>query len=259
MPGVLAVLTGEDAKADGLGNLICGWLVKSKDGSPMKAGPHPLLALDKVRYVGDPVAVIVAETYQQAKDAGEALEVDYERAGPGRVRRRRPRCRRAGPRRGRQQPDLRLGAGRQGGDRRRLRQCGPCHPDRPGQQPAGPQRDGAARRGRPLRQRQRQLHLLRHQPEPARAPAGHVGVHRRGARAQAARGGPRRRWRLRLEDLHLQRGMRRHLGVEEGRRPAGQVDRGPQRGVPHRRARPRPCQPRRARHSTRRATPWPCA
>ncbi len=77
MPGVLAVLTGEDAKADGIGNLICGWLIKSKDGSPMKMGPHPVLALEKVRYVGDPVAVIVADTYQQAKDAGEALEVDY--------------------------------------------------------------------------------------------------------------------------------------------------------------------------------------
>ena len=82
LPGVLAVLTGEDAKADGLGNLICGWLVKSKDGSPMKAGPHPVLALEKVRYVGDPVAVIVAETYQQAKDAGEALQVDYEEIDP---------------------------------------------------------------------------------------------------------------------------------------------------------------------------------
>ena len=77
MPGVLAVLTGEDAKADGLGNLICGWLVKSKDGSPMKMGPHPVLAHGKARYVGDPVALIVADTYQQAKDAGEALAVDY--------------------------------------------------------------------------------------------------------------------------------------------------------------------------------------
>ena len=47
MPGVLAVLTGEDCKAAGLGNLICGWMVKSKDGSPMKMGPHPLLAVEK--------------------------------------------------------------------------------------------------------------------------------------------------------------------------------------------------------------------
>ncbi|MFO1074626.1 MAG: xanthine dehydrogenase family protein molybdopterin-binding subunit [Geminicoccaceae bacterium] len=78
MPGVLAVLTGEDVKADGLGGNVCGWLVKSKDGSPMKMGPHPLLAQDKVRYVGDAVAVVVADSYQQAKDAGEALAVDYE-------------------------------------------------------------------------------------------------------------------------------------------------------------------------------------
>ncbi len=78
MPGVLAVLDGEDVKADGLGNLICGWLVKSKDGSPMKMGPHPLLAQDKVRYVGDRVAVVVAETREQAKDAAEALVVEYE-------------------------------------------------------------------------------------------------------------------------------------------------------------------------------------
>ncbi len=78
MPGVLAVLDGDDVKADGLGNLICGWLVKSKDGSPMKMGPHPLLAQGKVRYVGDRVAVVVAETYAQAKDAAEALVVDYE-------------------------------------------------------------------------------------------------------------------------------------------------------------------------------------
>jgi carbon-monoxide dehydrogenase large subunit len=78
MPGVLAVLTGEDVAADQLGGNICGWLVKSKDGSPMKMGPHPLLAQGKVRYVGDPVAVIVADTAQQARDAGEALTVDYE-------------------------------------------------------------------------------------------------------------------------------------------------------------------------------------
>ena len=78
LPGVLAVLDGDDVKADGLGNLICGWLVKSKDGTPMKMGPHPLLAQGKVRYVGDRVAVVVAETYAQAKDAAEALVVDYE-------------------------------------------------------------------------------------------------------------------------------------------------------------------------------------
>ncbi|MDX6748865.1 xanthine dehydrogenase family protein molybdopterin-binding subunit [Geminicoccaceae bacterium 1502E] len=82
MPGVLAVLTGQDVKADGLGNLVCGWLVKSKDGSPMHMGPHPLLAQEKARYVGDRVAVIVAETLEQAHDAAEAVVVDYEELGP---------------------------------------------------------------------------------------------------------------------------------------------------------------------------------
>ena len=78
MPGVLAVLTGEDIAAAGLGSLVCGWTVKSKDGSPMKMGPHPLLAQGKARYVGDPVAVVVAETHDQATDAAEALAIDYE-------------------------------------------------------------------------------------------------------------------------------------------------------------------------------------
>ncbi len=78
VPGVIAVFTGEDTKADGLGDLICGWLVKSKDGSPMKMGPHPVLAREKVRYVGDPVAVVIAETLAAARDGAEALAVDYE-------------------------------------------------------------------------------------------------------------------------------------------------------------------------------------
>jgi carbon-monoxide dehydrogenase large subunit len=82
MPGVLAVLDGTDVAADGLGNLICGWAVTSKDGSGMKMGPHPLLAQGKVRYVGDRVAVVIAETYAQAKDAAEALAVDYEELPP---------------------------------------------------------------------------------------------------------------------------------------------------------------------------------
>jgi aerobic carbon-monoxide dehydrogenase large subunit len=72
MPGVIAVFTGDDLAADKVGGLICGWMIHSKDGSPMKAGPHPALAQGKVRYVGDHVAVVIAETYAQAKDAAEA-------------------------------------------------------------------------------------------------------------------------------------------------------------------------------------------
>jgi carbon-monoxide dehydrogenase large subunit len=77
-PGVVAVFTGDDIAADKLGGLICGWMIHSKDGSPMKAGAHPALAHGKVRYVGDHVAVVIAETYEQAREAGEKLVVDYE-------------------------------------------------------------------------------------------------------------------------------------------------------------------------------------
>ncbi len=78
MDGVLAVLTGADLAADNIGGLICGWMIHNKDGSPMRAGGHPALAQGKVRYVGDHVAVVIAETYQQAKDAGEAIDVTYK-------------------------------------------------------------------------------------------------------------------------------------------------------------------------------------
>jgi len=76
-PGVVAIYTGDDIAADKVGGLICGWMIHSKDGSPMKAGAHPVLAQGKVRYVGDHVAVIIADTYAQARDAAEKIVVDY--------------------------------------------------------------------------------------------------------------------------------------------------------------------------------------
>jgi carbon-monoxide dehydrogenase large subunit len=78
MPGVLGVFTGADVAEDKIGGLICGWMIHSKDGSPMKAGPHPILAVGKVRYVGDHVAVVVAETREQAKAAAAAVAVSYD-------------------------------------------------------------------------------------------------------------------------------------------------------------------------------------
>jgi len=78
MPGVLAVLTGAELAADKIGNLICGWMITSKDGSQMKMAPHPAIAHGKANYVGDPVAVVVAETPAQAKDAAEKVKIDYE-------------------------------------------------------------------------------------------------------------------------------------------------------------------------------------
>jgi carbon-monoxide dehydrogenase large subunit len=78
LPGVLAILTGSDLAADKIGNLVCGWMIHSKDGSPMKMAPHPALARDKVCFVGDAVAVVIAETLPEARDAAEAVGVDYE-------------------------------------------------------------------------------------------------------------------------------------------------------------------------------------
>src|SRR5690606_15480363 len=78
MPGVIGVLTGKELKGDGIGNLICGWMIHSKDGSPMKMGAWSPLAVDRVRYVGDAVAIVVAETRGQARDAAEQVEVSYE-------------------------------------------------------------------------------------------------------------------------------------------------------------------------------------
>jgi len=75
-PGVVAVYTGADMAADNIGGLPCGWQIHNKDGSPMAEPPHPVLAQGKVRHVGDPIAVVIAETRQQAKDAAELLDID---------------------------------------------------------------------------------------------------------------------------------------------------------------------------------------
>ena len=64
-PGVAAVFTGQDMTTDGVGGLPCGWQVHSKDGSPMAEPPHPPLATGHVRHVGDPVAVVIAETWKR--------------------------------------------------------------------------------------------------------------------------------------------------------------------------------------------------
>ena len=75
-PGVLAIYTGEHFRA--VGGLPCGWLINNIDGSPMKEPKHPVLADGKVRYVGDRVALVVAETLEQAKAARDLIQVDYE-------------------------------------------------------------------------------------------------------------------------------------------------------------------------------------
>ncbi len=76
--GVVAVFTGADMAADNVGGLPCGWQIHNKDGSPMAEPSHPVLAVDKVRHVGDPVAVVVAHTKQAAKDAAELIDIDFQ-------------------------------------------------------------------------------------------------------------------------------------------------------------------------------------
>src|SRR2546421_6460217 len=77
-PGVLAVLTGADLAADGVGNLPTDRTRKRRDGAPAFATPRPLLARERVRHVGDPVALVVADTREHAVDAAERVAVEYE-------------------------------------------------------------------------------------------------------------------------------------------------------------------------------------
>ncbi len=76
MPGVLRVFTGADFAE--VGGLPCGWQVTDRHGEPMQEPGHPVLAQSKVRHVGDPIAAVVAESREQARDAAEAIEVDID-------------------------------------------------------------------------------------------------------------------------------------------------------------------------------------
>ncbi len=77
-PGVVAVLTGADIANDKIGGLIAGWRIKSEDGSDMKVPAHPPLANESVNYVGDHVAVVIAESLDEARSAADLVKVDYK-------------------------------------------------------------------------------------------------------------------------------------------------------------------------------------
>src|SRR5438067_2934369 len=77
-PGVIAVYTGAEIAAAKVGGLPCGWLITDVNGQPMKEPPYPVLAQGKVRHVGERVAVVIADTAAQARDAAELIEVDYQ-------------------------------------------------------------------------------------------------------------------------------------------------------------------------------------
>jgi carbon-monoxide dehydrogenase large subunit len=78
MPGVLGVWTGADLASSNYNPFTCGLPLKSRDGSPLKQTNRLALATDKARFVGDPIAFVVAETLAQARDAAEAVELDIE-------------------------------------------------------------------------------------------------------------------------------------------------------------------------------------
>ena len=77
MPGVVKIFIGKDLEGK-MGGLPCGWLITSTDGTPMKEPPHPVLAIGKVRHVGDALGMVIAETLEQAKNAAEAVDVSYD-------------------------------------------------------------------------------------------------------------------------------------------------------------------------------------
>src|SRR5437660_12112099 len=77
-PSVLAVYTGEDLARDGLGTIPCLSGVTNRDGSPSALPPHPSIARDRVRHVGDTVAMLVAESLAAARDSGELIAGDYD-------------------------------------------------------------------------------------------------------------------------------------------------------------------------------------
>ncbi len=78
IPGVIGVFTGKDLAADKIGDLPCGWLVKSKDGSDMLVAPRPPLAVERVNFVGEPYGVVIAETLAAARVGAEAVASDFE-------------------------------------------------------------------------------------------------------------------------------------------------------------------------------------
>ena len=147
-PGV-AVLTGADLAADKIGNLICGWMIHSKDGSPMKMAPHPALAHGKACHVGDPVAVVIADSLRGRQGRRRACE-DRLRGAPrgGRPGQGAGLGCAADPRGRARQHDLPMAPRRQAGDRCRIRVRQARRDARPGQQSAGAERDRAARRDR---------------------------------------------------------------------------------------------------------------
>ena len=233
-PGVVAAFSGADL-ADAWSTLPTAWTV-SED---LKTPPHLPLATDKVRYVGDGVAVVVAENRYAAHDALEAIEVDYEPVACGRRHGGRARGRlTTRARRRPQQPHVHLPRRlrRLRGDKARGR-CR-CRHSALHQPAPDSYRDGAALSRRvcnTVNRRDNGMELDAGATLRAHLP----GPEHRLARASHPGDCTRCRWRLRLETRHLRRRDHRS-GAVAAARPPDQMDRNPKRGQPGHHPRPRP-------------------
>ena len=153
MKGVLGVYTGADLAAAGYGTLKCIVPFKNRDGSEMKKPPRHALATDRVRFVGDPVAFVVADTLNRAKDAAEAVEVDIETlpavTDPEQAVQRR--MRRSSMTTCPATSSLDYHFGDAEAVQAAFAKARACHAPQDREQPRGGERDGAARGGRRLR------------------------------------------------------------------------------------------------------------
>jgi len=242
MPGVLAVLTGQQIVDDKVGNLICGWGITSKDGSPMKMGAWPAMAPETVRFVGQAVAVVIAESKKSGARRRRSRGGRIRGAAGGRRRSLSDQAGRtatapgsAGQRR------LRLGAGRRGRRERGLRQGHQCGDAGTHQQPVGAERDGAARGRsptmtrpksttrctRPRRIRMSRVSCCR--PSTTSRPSTSCASSRQMSAAALAR-----RSTIYPEEMVA-------LWASKKVGPSREMDRRPFGSLPHRRPWPRPC------------------
>ena len=224
MPGVLGVWTGADLNAAGYGPLKTLIPVPNRDGTPMKTPTRHSLATDKVRFVGDPVAFVVAETLAEAKDAAETVMLDIDALPAVTDAREAAAARRAGRVRRRARQYLRrLLLRRHGEGGRGLRQGSPRDAPAAGQQPHRRLRHGAALGDRRVRRQERPLHAARRQPGRVRpeAPDGRSPEDQAGPDARADR---QCRRLVRHEGLALSR-VRRAVPRFQDPGPAGEMDR----------------------------------
>ena len=259
--GVVAVITMDDIKAAEVKNLSQHPPVAGRNGGKLVMPVRPALAGDKVRHVGEPVAMVLGETYAAAQDGAEAVEVEYEAhdavtdlreamkpgapqvwpEAPGNIAVDWAGLARQSRRDG--------GEGGRGDEVRRA-----CRQGLAGASAHQRRLDGAARRHREPRQGERQLsaaRLLAGRPRHARRDGGRDG-HSAGENPRHDRGGRRR---VRAQDRSLSR-IRRDAGRREEDRPAGALDVGPQRILRQRQPRPRRLQRRRAGARRRTASSW---